>query len=461
MAHPEKIVSLPATYSAESEEAVIGSSLIDRAAWERAAGRVDAEDFYRPDNREIALAFGTLTRKRQPIDVVTVAECLQSSGRLESAGGFAYLARLARETATAANVEIYAEAVRERSTIRKLRAFGEEFLRALDDARGRSAEELVAAAEQQLFDLRARARVGKGLISSRQLAGELIDELDQRREKLRGLGLGLVDFDELTSGLEPGDLVVIAARPGMGKTALMISVASTVSKLLPVAIFSAEMPSTQLMRRCIALLTDISQGKLRRAEQLTDADWAAITTAAAVVAERRLWIDDTSLPTLTHVRSESVAQKVTSGLGLVLVDYCQLVQGDGANRYEQLRDVAYGFKALAKDLQVPVILLAQLNRGVESREDKRPHLSDLRDSGAIEEAADIVGLLYSRAYYDKDFGMPYVLECAIEKNRNGERGQCLWQFEGAFSRITALNSGAAAQYRHLCTKQHQRAGNDL
>jgi replicative DNA helicase len=215
------------------------------------------------------------------------------------------------------------------------------------------------------------------------------------------------------------------------------------------------------MRRCIALLTDISQGKLRRAEQLTDADWAAITTAAAVVAERRLWIDDTSLPTLTHVRSESVAQKVTSGLGLVLVDYCQLVQGDGANRYEQLRDVAYGFKALAKDLQVPVILLAQLNRGVESREDKRPHLSDLRDSGAIEEAADIVGLLYSRAYYDKDFGMPYVLECAIEKNRNGERGQCLWQFEGAFSRITALNSGAAAQYRHLCTKQHQRAGNDL
>jgi replicative DNA helicase len=359
-------------------------------------------------------------------------------------------------------VEAYAEAVREKSTLRRLRDISDRIVRAVDDSRGRSADELVADVERQLLDLHARSRVGKGLLSSRQLAGELIDDLDQRREKSRGLALGLADFDELTSGLEPGDLVVIAARPGMGKTALMVSTANHVSHAKPVAIFSAEMPTQQLMRRSVAHLSGVSQSNLRRAERLTDSDWAAIVPAAAAVAERQLWIDDKALPTLTHVRAESMSLKARNGLDLVMVDYCQLVQGDGANRYEQLRDVAYGFKALAKELQVPVILLAQLNRGVEQREHKRPHISDLRDSGAIEEAADIVGLLYSEGYYNPKFGMPYVFECAIEKNRNGERGLCLWQFAGAFSRITTLDSGAAAQYRHLqADKQTQRGGSDL
>jgi replicative DNA helicase len=447
--------------SVESEQALLGSVLFDRTVLPRIVDVVRVKDFTRPDHREIFSAISELARKQQPIDTVTVFQHLQAQGRADVAGGLDYLGTLVRETPGAGNVEAYARALREMSTLREFLTLSDRITRSVYDWRGCEAEDLIADIERTLLELRPRSRTGKGLIASRQLGGELLDDLDRRQANVRGLPLGLADFDELTSGLEPGDLVVIAARPGMGKTALMISVAATVSQSITVAIFSAEMPAPQLMRRCVALLSNVPQGKLRRAERLTDSDWTAIAPAAAAVADRQLWIDDKALPTLTYVRAESMSLKTRSTLGLVMVDYCQLVQGHGANRYEQLRDVAYGFKALAKDLQVPVILLAQLNRGVESRDDKRPHISDLRDSGAIEEAADIVGLLYSRGYYDKDFGMPYVLECAIEKNRNGERGQYLWQFEGAFSRITLLESGAAAQYRNLRARQAQRGGSDL
>ena len=447
--------------SSEAEQALLGSILSDKTAWPRIADAITVDDFARVDHREIFSVITGLVRKRVAIDTVTVFQHLQSQSRADAAGGIAYLGTLVRNTPTAANVEAYAQAVREASTFRQLLRLGNEITQAVQDSRGRTAEKLVADVEQTLLELHARSRVGKGLVSSSQLAGELMDDLDQRREKSRGLPLGLADFDELTCGLERGDLVVIASRPGMGKTALMVTIGGTVSQHEPVAIFSAEMPAQQLMRRCVALLRKVSQSKLRRAEQLSEDDWAAIAPAAGAIAERRLWIDDTSLPTLTHVRSESVALKARSGLGLIMVDYCQLVQGAGANRYEQLRDVAYGFKALAKDLQVPVILLAQLNRGVEARERKLPHISDLRDSGAIEEAADIVGLLYSESYYNPEFSMPHVLECRIAKNRNGEHGECLWSFEGAYSRILPLSFGAAIQYRRLRDKQHTRGGIDL
>jgi replicative DNA helicase len=440
----------------ESEQAVLGSIMFDETALPRAAP-LSVDDFSRPDHREIFSAITELARTGQAIDTVSVFNYLQAQGRADAAGGLAYLGKLVRNTPTAANVATYAHSAREASACRALLKLSDAIAKGVHDRRGRSAVELVADAEETLLKLHARSRVGKGLVSSRELAGELLDDLDRRRETARGLQLGLADFDTITNGLEGGDLVVLASRPGMGKTAMMGSTGITVSQAVHVAIFSAEMTSAQLMRRCLSLLGTIPQGRLRRAEQLDDIDWAAIAPAAAALAERRLWIDDTPQPTLSHIRSECIALKARSGLGLVMVDYVQLVQGAGANRYEQLRDVAYGLKTLAKDLDVPVILLAQLNRGVESREDKRPHISDLRDSGAIEEAADIVGLLYSRGYYEPTFGMPYVLECAIQKNRNGERGLCLWQFEGAFSRIKILDSGARAQYSKLCADvRHNR-----
>jgi replicative DNA helicase len=448
-------------HSIEAEQAVLGSLLISGSAWATVSNGLERSDFYRNDHRVIFAAIAALHTERKAVDVVTVSEHLERQGTIGDTGGLAYIARLANDTPTAANIETYAAAVRERSSLRRLKAIGEEITGSACDVGERTAAELTASAQENLHRLQSRARTGQGLIEARQLISELTDDLDSRASRPMGLKIGLEDFDELTCGIEPGDLVVIAARPGMGKTALLVSVASTVSQSIGAAVFSAEMPSSQLMRRCVALQAEVAQGLLRRPEKLTNDDWSRIAKAAGTIAQRKLWIDDTGLPGLSHIRAEAIALKSRAPVGLVLVDYVQLVRAPGANRYEQLRDVAYGLKALAKEMALPVIVLAQLNRGVEAREHKRPHISDLRDSGAIEEAADIVGLLYAEGYYDRDFSMPYVLECQIAKNRNGERGQCYWRFDGAYSRVTPLDSGAAAQYRRLLSKQTQRGSSDL
>lgn len=457
-------VPLP-PHSVESEEALLGALLLDGAAWAAVAGVVRSGDLYRPDHRTIFQAIAALASHGDTHDVVTVASSLERAGKLEAIGGLAYLSSLARKTPTAATVLAYANVVRERSTLRSLQSFAGELDRMVGESHGRTAEELLAEATQRLSKLQASARSGKGLISSEDLARELIDDLDRRRERQVGLALGLEDLDRITGGLEPGDLAVIAARLGMGKTSLLVTAAVHVAVGLPVAVFSAEMPAQQLMRRCVALCGGISQTRLRRAEALTDADWERICPAAGSVGQLKLWIDDTPLPALSHIRAEAFTLKARAGLGLVLVDYVQLVAGTGANRYEQLRDVAYGLKALAKDLAVPVVVLAQLNRAVETRDHKRPHLSDLRDSGAIEEAADIVGLLYAEGYYNRGFEMPDVLECQIAKNRNGERGECLWSFCGEHSRVTVLEEDSRTQYRRLIAQQskarHQTQHHDL
>lgn len=460
MAEVKRLV-IPA-HDVGAEQSVLGSLLISESAWSVGVlGKLTAADFYRADHRIIFAAIASLHEKRLAVDYVTVSDYLERQGTAGDTGGFAYIARLAKETPTAANIETYAAAVRERSSLRRFTDIASEILASAADAGERTAAELVAGAQQALHDLQTSARIGKGLVDARHLIGELTDDLDSRATAPAGLRLGLPDFDDLTCGLEAGDLVVIAARPGMGKTALLVSIASNVSQSTGAAVFSAEMPSQQLMRRCLALETEIPQGLLRRPEKLTDEDWSKISTAAGTIAQRTLWIDDTGLPALSHIRAETIALKYRASLGVVLIDYVQLVTAAGSNRYEQLRDVAYGLKALAKELAVPIIVLAQLNRSVESRDHKRPHISDLRDSGAIEEAADIVGLLYAEGYYDREFSMPYVLECSIEKNRNGERGQCLWHFDGAYSRVKPLDSGAAGNYRRLLCKPQQRSSSDL
>jgi replicative DNA helicase len=444
-------------HSIEAEQSVLGSVLIDNSVFHLISNRIESSDFYRADHRIIWSAYKALQAEHQAIDAVTVSAYLERKGTLTETGGLAYLGQLGNDTPTTANVETYAGIVRERASLRRLKAIAEETAAQACDAGERSAAELVANAQEDLHRLQTSARTGKGLTDARQLVNEFTDDLDARAAGAMGLRIGLPDFDELTCGLEPGDLVVIPARPAMGKTALLVSIASTVSQTHGTAVFSAEMPSAQLMRRCVSLQAEIPQGSLRRPAKLTDEDWAKISTAAGVIAQRKLWIDDTGSPSLSHIRSETIALKSRASLGLVMVDYVQLVRAPGANRYEQLRDVAYGLKALAKEIAVPIIVLAQLNRDLEKRDDKRPHISDVRDSGAIEEAADIVGLLYSEGYYDPQFGMPYVLECQIAKNRNGERGQCLWHFSGAYSRVTPLDPGAAANYRRLLSRPQKRA----
>jgi replicative DNA helicase len=457
----ENIRQLPvAPHSVESEQAVLGSLLIEPGAWVRVMGKLDAQDFFRPDHRLIFGAIAKLAGAGKGYDVVTVSARLQAAGELDEAGGMGYVGQIARDTATAANLESYAEVVRERSMRRKLASLAERIGRAANVKGERTAEDLLADAQRALFELQTRARTGSGLVSARDLTHQLFEDLERRRTQPAGLSVGLADFDELTGGLEPGDLVVLAGRPGVGKTALLGGVSMHGAKRGPTAVFSAEMPSLQLMRRNVANVGDVSLGKLRRAQNLTDFDWAAIATAGSDLSSRQLWIDETPLPTLAYVRAESMGLKMRAGsLGLVLVDYIQLVQGEGSNRYEQLRDVAYGFKALAKQLAVPVVVLAQINRGVESRDSKRPNMSDLRDSGAIEEAADVIGLLYCEGYYNKQFSMPHVLECNIQKNRNGEPGECLWYFDGDRSRITVLDSNLRARYLAL-KAQSKRGGSD-
>lgn len=455
---PDPSRSAAPPHSIEAEQALIGSLLIDSTAWAPICSAVSSTDLYRPDHLAIFEAIAALAARGETHDVVTVADRLERTGKLEAVGGLAYLSRLARETPSAANVRAYAQVVRDRAALRSLDSFADELRRMVMDSRGQAADELMAEASRRLLELQTSRRRGKGLVASEHLVRDLIDDLDQRRDHQKGLHIGLEDFDRITGGLEAGDLVVLAARPGMGKTSLLVTAGAEVAKATPVAIFSAEMPAQQLMRRCVALVGQVSQNRLRRAEQLTDSDWEAIGSAASTVGQLRVWVDDTPAPALTHIRAETFALKARSGLGLVLVDYVQLVQGAGANRYEQLRDVAYGLKALAKDLAVPIVILAQLNRGVEQRDrDKRPRLSDLRDSGAIEEAADIVGLLYAEGYYNPGFEMPDVLECQIAKNRNGERGECLWSFCGEYSLVTVLQEAARAQYRRL--REQQSASN--
>lgn len=436
----------PALRSIEAEQSVLGGLLIDGDAWPRIATRVVAGDFSRPDHRVIFNSLSELAVAGQPLDLVTVSAHLERLGAAEQAGGLAYLATLAANTAGSANIETYADVVADRALHRRLRATLQEALRTQADGDGRAAAEVVASLQLELQQLHSSVQREGGLVEMSKLLGGLLDDLDRRAHAPTGLLIGLPDFDELSCGLEGGDLVVIAARPGMGKTALLVSVAAAVSERANVAVFSAEMPAQQLMRRALALQSGISQGRLRRSQQLDGDAWRAISDAAQPLGARKLWVDDAGAPTLSHVRAETLALHARSPLALVLIDYAQLLRGTGANRYEQLRDVAYGLKALAKELATPIMALAQLNRGVEQRTDRRPYLSDLRDSGAIEEAADIVGLLYSEGYYDSNFSMPYVLECSIAKNRNGERGECLWHFQGEHSRVSQLAEGARAQY---------------
>lgn len=443
-------------HSVEAEQAVLGALLLDASAWPLIQTTLRADDFYRADHRLIFAAIEDVAARGHAGDLVTVSECLERTQRLEDAGGLAYLGTLARDTPSAANIEAYAQVVRERAGLRRLHACARQIARSVHDVGERSVAELISGAEQALAELRGNARAGRGLVATRELMREFVDDLEKRTVEQRGLSIGLADFDVLTTGLEPGDLVVIAGRPGLGKTSLLISIAASVSERVPVAVFSAEMPAQQLMRRAVALLASVPQGKLRRADTLDDAEWKSVWPAVDAVVARSLFVDDTAAPTLAHVRAELIGMRARSGLGLVVVDYVQLMRGIGATRYEQLREIAYGLKGLAKELSVPVIALAQLNRAVESREAKRPVVSDLRDSGAIEEAADIVAMLYSQGYYDADFGMPYVLECNVEKARNGERGRCWWRFTGAYSRVEVLDDGARAHYRQLCAKAERR-----
>ncbi len=431
-------------HSIEAEQAVLGSLLIDPAAWDQVADAVRAEDFYRPDHRLIFDSIGTLATSGKPCDVVTVSEHLERNARLEEAGGIAYLGTLARDTPTAANVRAYADIVRERALLRRLIEVGTDIAASVFNNEGTTARDLVDRAEQGVFEIAERgARGREGAVAVRTLLPGIIDQLDEwhaNPDKLRGLATGFADFDKLTGGLRPGDLIIVAGRPSMGKTSLAVNMAEYAA-INPnirasVAIFTMEMPSEQVITRMLSSIGSVPLASLRSG-RISDEDWVRITGATSQLSEAKVFVDESPALTPTELRARARRIKREHGLGLVVVDYLQLMQVPGTqeNRATEIAEISRGLKVLAKELQVPVIALSQLNRSVEQREHKKPVMSDLRESGSLEQDADIILLIYRDEVYNRDTTKKGIAEIDVAKHRNGEIGTFLLTFQGQYTRF--------------------------
>ncbi len=375
-------------HSVEAEQAVLGGLLLDTAAWDQVGDSVGAEDFYRPDHRLIFEAIAELVAQSKVCDVVTVSEQLDRIGKLQDAGGLAYLGTLARDTPTAANVRAYAQIVRERALLRALVSVGSAIAASVFSDDGMSARDLVNQAEQRVFEIAERGtRRSDGAQSVRTMLPALIDKIDDwhaNPDKMRGIATGFTDFDHKTGGLRGGDLVIVAGRPSMGKTTLAINMAENVALDQnvrgSVLVFSMEMPAEQLMTRMLSSVGGVPLHDIRSG-RISDQDWVRITSATNQLAEARLFIDESPGLTPTELRARARRVKREHGLDMVVVDYLQLMQVTGTkeNRATEISEISRGLKALAKELNVPVIALSQLNRSVEQRESKKPVMSDLRE----------------------------------------------------------------------------------
>jgi replicative DNA helicase len=441
-------------HSVEAEQAVLGGLLLDTSAWDQVGDSVGAEDFYRPDHKLIFEAIAELVAQSKVCDVVTVSEQLDRSGKLQDAGGLAYLGTLARDTPTAANVRAYAQIVRERALLRALVSVGSAIASSVFSDDGMSARDLVNQAEQRVFEIAERGtRRSDGAQSVRTMLPALIDKIDDwhaNPDKMRGLATGFKDFDNKTGGLRGGDLVIVAGRPSMGKTTLAINMAENVALDQnvrgSVLVFSMEMPAEQLMTRMLSSVGGVPLHDIRSG-RISDQDWVRITSATNQLAEARLFIDESPGLTPTELRARARRVKREHGLDMVVVDYLQLMQVTGTkeNRATEISEISRGLKALAKELNVPVIALSQLNRSVEQRESKKPVMSDLRESGAIEQDADMILFIYREEVYDKNTPKKGVADIDLAKHRNGETGYFPLTFQGQFTRFQNFMPDAYAE----------------
>ncbi len=431
-------------HSLEAEQAVLGGLLLDRAAWDNVADAIVEQDFYRPDHQLIFGAIAVLAGENQPCDVVTVSQHLERTGKLDAAGGLAYLSSIARDTPSAANVRAYADIVRERSLLRQLIRAGTDIASAVFNNDGESARELVDRAEQRVFEIAEGSfRKREGAMPVRTLLPAVIDQIDEwhnNPDQLRGLPTGFTDFDKLTGGLRPGDLVIVAGRPSMGKTTLAVNMAEYAAvnpgTRASVAIFSMEMPSEQVITRMLASIGGVPLNSLRSGK-ISDEDWVRITSATSQLSEARIFIDEAPALNPTELRARARRVKREHGLDLIVVDYLQLMQVPGTkeNRATEIAEISRGLKALAKELQVPVIALSQLNRAVEQREHKKPVMSDLRESGSLEQDSDMILLIYREEVYDRNTTRKGIAEIDLVKHRNGEIGTFLLTFQGQYTRF--------------------------
>lgn len=418
-------------HSIEAESSVLGGLLLDNGAWDRMGDLLVDGDFYRHEHKLIYAAIGGLINASKPADVITVFEQLQSLGKADEIGGLVYLNSLAQYVPSASNIRRYAEIVRERSILRKLVSASDEIATNAFNPQGKPVDKILDEAEQKIFNIGEEgSRMKQGFQSMDALVVELLDRVTEMAENpndITGVRTGFHDFDKMTSGLQPGDMIVLAARPSMGKTSLAINIAEHVAlnEGLPVAVFSMEMGASQLAVRIVGSIGRIDQGHLRTGK-LSDEEWPRLTEAIEKLRTVSLHIDETPGLSTSELRANARRLARQYGrLGLIVVDYLQLMSTSSSgdeNRATAVGEISRGLKMLAKELKCPVIALSQLSRGVESRTDKRPMMSDLRESGAIEQDADIIMFIYRDDYYDKNSKEPGVAEVIISKHRNGPTG---------------------------------------
>lgn len=447
-------------HSVEAEQSVIGGLLLENEALDKVADILSPNDFYRHDHKTIYLHIAKLVEHNKPADIVTVAESLENNAELSEVGGLAYLATLAQSTPTAANIRRYAEIVHERAVMRQLVTVGSGIAESAYLPNGRDAQQLLDEAEAKIFQIAEGGRkTSEGFTDIKELLPQVADRIDMLFSRdnpsdVTGIPTGFADLDSMTSGLQPGDLVIVAGRPSMGKTAFAINIAENVAldTGLPVAIFSMEMPSTQLAMRMIGSVGRLDQHRMRTGK-LEDEDWEKLTTALGKLNEAPVFIDEGSGLSSFDVRARARRLHRQCGkLGLIVLDYLQLMTAPAGrqqeNRATEISEISRSLKALAKELNVPLIAISQLNRSVDQRPDKRPVMSDLRESGAIEQDADIIMFVYRDEYYHPDSQDKGTAEIIIAKQRNGPIGRVRLTFLGQHTRFEnfAGNANMADEY---------------
>ncbi|MEM7195988.1 MAG: replicative DNA helicase [Pseudomonadota bacterium] len=438
----------------EAEQSLLGGLLLDNRKWDEVTDTVGVSDFYSQSHRKIFTAIRGLIASNEPADVVTTSEWLEKEGNLDQAGGLAYLGTLANNTPSTANILSYAKIVRERAILRSLIAAANDISTSAYNPEGRTPREVLDEAEKLVFDISERdGRSRQGFTSIQDLLTRSIDrieELFESKESITGVATGFTDLDNLTSGMQRGDLLIVAGRPSMGKTSFAMNIAEyvAVDKSLPVAVFSMEMPGEQLTMRMLSSLGRINSNKIRTG-RLGDDDWPRLNSAVGLLDKAPMFVDDS--PGLNPLELRSRARRLLRDhdqLGCVVIDYLQLMQSSESNenRATEISAITRSLKMLAKELNTPVIALSQLNRSLEQRPNKRPVMSDLRESGAIEQDADVIFFIYRDEVYNEDSDQKGVAEVIIGKQRNGPIGTVKLTFRGEFTRFENFTAGGDFGY---------------
>lgn len=439
----EKLRTPP--HSLEAEQSVIGGLLLDNQAWDRIGDSIRIDDFYRYNHRIIFEHISRLIEHAKPADVITVFEALQTSGKAEDVGGLAYLNTLATNTPSAANIRRYAEIVRDRAVLRRLITISDEISGAAFNPQGKDTKAILDDAESKIFKIAEEGARGAGGFQQLQpVLGQVVDRIDELYHRdsdsdITGIATGFADLDSKTSGLQPGDLIIVAGRPSMGKTAFSLNIAEHVSleEGHAVAVFSMEMGASQLAMRLLGSVGRLDQHRLRTG-RLNDEDWPRLTYAIDKMQNTQLYIDETPALSAMEVRARCRRLARQCGqLGLVVIDYLQLMGSStqGENRATEISEISRSLKGLAKELHCPVIALSQLNRSLEQRPNKRPVMSDLRESGAIEQDADVILFIYRDEVYNPDSPDKGTAEIIIGKQRNGPIGTLRVTFLGQYTKF--------------------------